>query len=98
MVFFVASQLGATGQLPYKSGAARAGTGMGSYMLIAFVLLIMVGAHHTAFAHASWQPSLPLAQNTGAFPLALAVIIVECVMTAGGRLRWEAQSLEASRS
>ncbi|MCX6865832.1 MAG: hypothetical protein NTV46_06345 [Verrucomicrobia bacterium] len=30
--FFVASLLGATGQFLYKSGAARAGTGMWSYL------------------------------------------------------------------
>jgi phosphatidylglycerophosphate synthase len=62
------------------------------------MLLIVAAALYTAFAPASWQPSLALVPNAGAFALALAMVILGCVVTAARRLRRAAQTLEANRS
>lgn len=61
------------------------------------MFVVVAAALYAAFAPASWQPAAAAFPKTGVMALALAVVIVGCVLTALRRLRRTAQILTETR-
>ena len=62
------------------------------------MIVIIVAALYTAFAPSAWQPVCPDCPSSGALTIALAIVIVGCVITSIRRLRHTFGFLKAKES